>query len=126
MNHSSRGLGSGAGSRWPEAALCRGVAWRVWEGEGWSPGWGGGWDSSSWGFRGARREALCAPSSAPSRGGYSLLTQTQVHICMLFISSPNEQEYREHLTPFPNRTTPDLLSAPAAGLSLSDLDIFPF
>lgn len=44
---------------------------------------------------------VCAQNSAPAEG-YSLLTQTQVLICMLFMSSQTEQE---HLIPSPNRTT---------------------
>lgn len=48
----------------------------------------------------------------PQRG-YSLLTQPQVLISMLFMSSQIQQEYREHLR------------SSAAALSFSDLEILP-
>lgn len=88
-------------------------------------GQGAGWPRHRPGVR-VQQLLGGAQGSAPRRGGYSLLTQTHVLICMLFISSQNEQEYQEHRTPFLNRTTPDLPSAPAGVLSLSDLDRLPF
>lgn len=86
-------------------------------GQGWGAGCRGGGAAAPQGSEElAGRPVLGL--SVPQRG-YSLLTQSQVLICMLFISSPKEQEYGEHLIPFPSSTTPELLRAPAVARSLT-------